>query len=113
MGKHYADPTAVAGRPSRIRGIRNDWSIQSRHAFAGAGRAWIYAERSRKVGTRDASADFKIGIGVDSGSFNGDFRDFVHVLYKGRIVKSGTKELALELEEKGYDWIKDELLETV
>ncbi|AFK04398.1 FeS assembly ATPase SufC [Emticicia oligotrophica DSM 17448] len=41
--------------------------------------------------------------------------DFVHVLYKGRIVKSGTKELALELEEKGYDWIKNEVdsLETV
>lgn len=34
--------------------------------------------------------------------------DFVHVLYKGRIVKSGTKELALELEAKGYDWIKDQ-----
>jgi Fe-S cluster assembly ATP-binding protein len=34
--------------------------------------------------------------------------DFVHVLYKGRIVKSGTKELALELESKGYDWIKSE-----
>jgi FeS assembly ATPase SufC len=34
--------------------------------------------------------------------------DFVHVLYKGRIVKSGTKELALELEERGYDWVKDE-----
>jgi len=34
--------------------------------------------------------------------------DFVHVLYQGRIVKSGTKELALELEEKGYDWIKEE-----
>src|SRR5690606_10997601 len=34
--------------------------------------------------------------------------DFVHVLYKGRIVKSGTKELALELEEKGYDFIKSE-----
>lgn len=34
--------------------------------------------------------------------------DYVHVLYKGRIVKSGTKELALELEEKGYDWIKEE-----
>jgi Fe-S cluster assembly ATP-binding protein len=33
--------------------------------------------------------------------------DYVHVLYKGRIVKSGTKELALELEAKGYDWIKD------
>ncbi len=33
--------------------------------------------------------------------------DFVHVLYDGRIVKSGTKELALELEEKGYDWIKE------
>lgn len=32
--------------------------------------------------------------------------DFVHVLYEGRIVKSGPKELALELEEKGYDWIK-------
>ncbi len=37
--------------------------------------------------------------------------DFVHVLYNGRIVKSGTKELALELEEKGYDWIKAELEE--
>ena len=34
--------------------------------------------------------------------------DFVHVLYKGRIVKSGGKELALELEEKGYDWITKE-----
>ena len=35
--------------------------------------------------------------------------DFVHVLYKGRIVKSSGKELAFELEEKGYDWIKKEL----
>ncbi len=34
--------------------------------------------------------------------------DFVHVLYNGRIVKSGPKELALELEAKGYDWIKSE-----
>jgi len=34
--------------------------------------------------------------------------DFVHVLYEGRIVKSGGKELALELEEKGYDWIRKE-----
>jgi Fe-S cluster assembly ATP-binding protein len=34
--------------------------------------------------------------------------DFVHVLYNGRIVKSGTKELALELEDKGYDWLKEE-----
>lgn len=34
--------------------------------------------------------------------------DYVHVLYNGRIVKSGTKELALELEEKGYDWIRNE-----
>jgi Fe-S cluster assembly ATP-binding protein len=34
--------------------------------------------------------------------------DFVHVLYNGKIVKSGTKELAFELEEKGYDWIKQE-----
>ncbi|GIV54381.1 MAG: Fe-S cluster assembly ATPase SufC [Candidatus Kapaibacterium sp.] len=34
--------------------------------------------------------------------------DIVHVLYRGRIIKSGTKELALELEAKGYDWIKDE-----
>lgn len=38
--------------------------------------------------------------------------DFVHVLYDGRIVRSGTKELALELEEKGYDWIKDEVAAT-
>jgi Fe-S cluster assembly ATP-binding protein len=35
--------------------------------------------------------------------------DFIHVLYDGRIVKSGTKELALELERKGYDWIKSEV----
>ncbi|HEU4606972.1 MAG TPA: Fe-S cluster assembly ATPase SufC, partial [Chitinophagaceae bacterium] len=33
--------------------------------------------------------------------------DFVHVLYQGQIVKSGGKELALELEEKGYDWLKE------
>lgn len=42
--------------------------------------------------------------------------DFVHVLMEGRIVKSGTKALALELEEKGYDWIKvasDKTLATV
>ncbi len=35
--------------------------------------------------------------------------DFVHVLYQGRIVKSGDKSLAVELEEKGYDWIKEEV----
>ena len=35
--------------------------------------------------------------------------DFVHVIHEGRIVKSGPKELALELEEKGYDWIKEEV----
>jgi len=34
--------------------------------------------------------------------------DFVHVLYDGKIIKSGGKELALELEEKGYDWVKAE-----
>ncbi|HZJ60037.1 MAG TPA: Fe-S cluster assembly ATPase SufC [Chitinophagaceae bacterium] len=39
--------------------------------------------------------------------------DFVHVLYNGRIVKTGTKELALELEEKGYDFIKSEVAEEV
>ena len=33
--------------------------------------------------------------------------DYVHVLYNGQIVKSGNKELALELEEKGYDWIRE------
>ncbi len=37
--------------------------------------------------------------------------DFVHVLYQGRIVKSGDKSLAHELEEKGYDWVKEESLE--
>ncbi len=37
--------------------------------------------------------------------------DFVHVLYQGRIVKSGTRELAIELEGKGYDWIKKEFSE--
>jgi Fe-S cluster assembly ATP-binding protein len=35
--------------------------------------------------------------------------DFVHVLYNGRIVKSGGKELAVELEKRGYDWIKEEV----
>ena len=35
--------------------------------------------------------------------------DFVHVLYKGRIVRSGGPELALELEERGYDWIEEEV----
>ncbi|MBQ6046635.1 MAG: Fe-S cluster assembly ATPase SufC [Bacteroidales bacterium] len=35
--------------------------------------------------------------------------DFVHILYEGKIVKTGPKELALELEEKGYEWIKKEL----
>lgn len=35
--------------------------------------------------------------------------DFVHILYKGRIVRTGGPELALELEEKGYDWIKQEI----
>ena len=38
--------------------------------------------------------------------------DYVHVLSKGKILKSGGKELALELEDKGYDWIKKEELET-
>lgn len=37
--------------------------------------------------------------------------DFVHVLWNGRIVKTGTKELALELEEKGYDWLKKQTAE--
>lgn len=36
--------------------------------------------------------------------------DYVHVLYEGRIVKSGGRELALELEEKGYEWLKDEVV---
>lgn len=39
--------------------------------------------------------------------------DFVHVLVDGRIAKSGGKELALELEEKGYDWVKDEAKKSV
>ncbi|MDO4462821.1 MAG: Fe-S cluster assembly ATPase SufC [Bacteroidia bacterium] len=34
--------------------------------------------------------------------------DYIHILYHGRIVMTGTKELALELEEKGYDWIKEQ-----
>jgi Fe-S cluster assembly ATP-binding protein len=39
--------------------------------------------------------------------------DFVHVMYDGKIVKTGDKDLALELEEKGYDWIKESLQATV
>jgi Fe-S cluster assembly ATP-binding protein len=37
--------------------------------------------------------------------------DFVHVLYKGKIIKSGGKELAFELEDKGYDWLKEDVNE--
>jgi len=39
--------------------------------------------------------------------------DFVHVLVDGRIVKSGGKELAFKLEELGYDWVREELGQTV
>jgi len=39
--------------------------------------------------------------------------DFVHILYKGRIVKSGGKELALTLEEQGYDWIKEKNINAI
>ena len=39
--------------------------------------------------------------------------DFVHVLMNGRLVKSGSMELAKELEEKGYSWIEQELAELV
>ena len=39
--------------------------------------------------------------------------DFVHVLYNGKIVKSGGKELAFKLEEKGYDWVKNGKIEEV
>ena len=39
--------------------------------------------------------------------------DFIHVLYNGKIIRSGGKELALELEEKGYDWIKNDEYNTV
>ena len=39
--------------------------------------------------------------------------DIIHILYKGKIVKTAGPELALELEERGYDWIKEELGENV
>ncbi len=39
--------------------------------------------------------------------------DFVHVLFKGKIIKSGGKELALELEDKGYDWLKEDYEKSV
>ncbi|MFP4059438.1 MAG: Fe-S cluster assembly ATPase SufC [Bacteroidales bacterium] len=39
--------------------------------------------------------------------------DFVHVLYKGKIVKTAGKELAIQLEEKGYEWIKEELVDEI
>ena len=35
--------------------------------------------------------------------------EFIHILYKGRIVMTGGPELALELEERGYDWIKEQV----
>ena len=39
--------------------------------------------------------------------------DHVHIMWDGRIVKSGDKSLAIEVEERGYDWIKEELAATV
>ena len=39
--------------------------------------------------------------------------DFVHVLMNGKLVKSGTRELALEVEEKGYSWIEEEMAKAV
>jgi Fe-S cluster assembly ATP-binding protein len=39
--------------------------------------------------------------------------DVVHVLVDGRIVKSGTKDLAVELESRGYDWVKEETAQAV
>jgi Fe-S cluster assembly ATP-binding protein len=39
--------------------------------------------------------------------------DYVHIMMEGRIVKSGDKSLALEVEERGYDWIKEEIAATV
>ena len=37
--------------------------------------------------------------------------DFIHIMQDGQIIKTGTKDLALELEKKGYDWLKEENLE--
>jgi len=37
--------------------------------------------------------------------------DFIHIMQDGQIVKTGTKELALELEKKGYDWIREESID--
>jgi Fe-S cluster assembly ATP-binding protein len=37
--------------------------------------------------------------------------DFIHIMQDGQIIKTGTKELALELEERGYDWVKEENLD--
>ena len=60
-------------------------------------------QRAAQPGARDRSSS-----PTTSGCSNYIVPDFVHVLADGRIVQSGGKELALELEEKGYDWIEAE-----
>ncbi len=58
---------------------------------------------------------YDVGLGAEWGAFNSDIvgesvsNDAMKLLYKGRIVKSGDKSLAKELEEHGYDWIKQEV----
>ena len=65
----------------------------------------IVAEAVNKLRTQDRSF---IVVTHYQRLLNYIVPDYVHVLYDGRIVKSGDKSLALELEEKGYDWIKQE-----
>ena len=60
-----------------------------------------FLERWQEMATTFASAE-KIFTILDI------VPDVVHVLFEGKIVKSGPKELALELEKRGYDWIKEE-----
>ena len=58
------------------------------------------------VNTLRSPENAKIVVTI-TGLLNYIIPDFVHVIANGRIVKSGGKELALELEEKGYDWLQN------
>ena len=55
----------------------------------------------------DVKYDYDAGTGLTPATIDYIVPDYVHVMWDGRIVKSGDKSLALELEAKGYDWVKE------
>ena len=94
LGKEMAEGLAEAGASLMLCARRAQW-------------LWPTVEEIREKGT---SLEGVIGgLFPQQRLLDYIVPDFVHVLYNGRIVKSGKKDLALELEKKGYDWLKEEI----